>query len=140
MPRRGKNEYNTYTAKEFFALKHDGLVWDMCKRITLEKYPTYEEDYNWFENQNKGYCYNMFISKKEILDGYCEWLFDILFQLEKFVDLNKYDDYNKRMFGFLAERLINIWVHHNHLKVKEMPIYFTDGPSLWKKALQKLKL
>ena len=44
--------------------------------------------------------YNMFISKKEIIDGYCEWVFPILFELEKGINAKDYDDYRKRSMAF----------------------------------------
>ena len=43
--------------------------------------------------------YNMFIAKKEIIDGYCEWVFPILFELEKEINAKDYDDYRKRVYG-----------------------------------------
>ncbi|MCI5871756.1 MAG: DUF4422 domain-containing protein, partial [Streptococcus sp.] len=74
----------------------------------------------------KGYICNMSIMKKEVYDAYCDWLFDILFKLDKTIDYSKYDNYNKRMVGFVAERLLNVWIKHQALKVKEYPIYFTE--------------
>jgi hypothetical protein len=80
----------------------------------------------------------MLISKKSLFDNYSEWLFDILFELEQEVDLSKYDDYNKRMIGFVAERLINIWIHQNRLSVKEMPVVFTESNSRIKHFFKNL--
>ena len=65
----------------------------------------------------------MFISSKKIFDDYYQWLFDILFELENRIDISSYDDYNKRIFGFMSERLFNVWVHHQNLKLKEVPVY-----------------
>ncbi|HFI0659750.1 TPA: DUF4422 domain-containing protein, partial [Streptococcus suis] len=94
--------------------------------------------FEWFENEKEGYCYNMLISNREIFDNYSKWLFDILFELEKNVDLSKYDNYNKRMIGFVSERLINVWVHKNQLSVKELPVVFTESDLKIKKLLKNL--
>jgi hypothetical protein len=55
------------------------------------------------------------------------WLFDILFKLEHALDLTKYTGYQERIFGFLSERLITLWIDHHQIKYKEHPlIYFKN--------------
>ena len=91
----------------------------------LEKYPEYKTTLEKFNNQTTGYCYNMCIMRKRMFDEYCEWLFNILFEVENRTDMSNYDSYNKRLYGFLSERLINIWVMQQNLKVKEYPVQMT---------------
>ena len=68
----------------------------------------------------------MMICRKELFDEYCEWLFDILFRLETQVDYKDYSDYQKRIFGFMSERLLNVWVIYKNLKVKELRTVNTE--------------
>lgn len=138
MPKRDPNIFTNKTAAQFFGDQHDPLVWTLCRDLIKEKFPTYLNDFDWFSRQKTGYVFNMFIGQKDLLDGYFEWLFQILDALEKEIDLSAYNDYNKRMYGFVAERLINIWIHHNNLKVKEIPVYMTDKPSLKEKIKAKI--
>ena len=49
---------------------------------------------------NALYPYNMFIAKKEIINGYCEWVFPILFDLEKEINAKYYDGYRERSMAF----------------------------------------
>ena len=81
----------------------------------------------------------MFISSKKIFDDYYKWLFDILFELEKRVDISNYDDYNKRIFGFMSERLFNVWIIKNNINIKEVPVYNTDKKMLPQQIENKLK-
>lgn len=74
------------------------------------KYPEYAVCFENLEKRKSGYAYNMFIASKTIIDSYCEWLFDVLFELDRIVDLSQYNDYNQRMWGFLSERLFNVWI------------------------------
>ncbi len=94
--------------------------------IIKNKYPDYYDDYELYLRGNKGTLYNMMITSKDNYDKYCSWLFDILFELEKNVDLEQYNDYQKRIYGFLAERLLNVWVIHNHMKTCEIGIIPTE--------------
>ena len=66
------------------------------------------------------YSANMFITKKKYFDEYCNFLFSILFYIEKYINLTdeKHSDvYQKRVFGFLAERLLKPWLIANNYKV-----------------------
>ena len=67
----------------------------------------------------------MIYCRKELFDGYCKWLFDILNEIE--IELHmKNIDYQPRLYGYLGERLFNVWVQHNKLKYKTQPIMYTD--------------
>ena len=69
---------------------------------------------------------NMVITSKEILSEYCEFLFNILFRLEKQLDISNYDDYQVRIYGFLGELLINVFFeHHKEYKIKYLPVCTT---------------
>ncbi len=80
----------------------------------------------------------MFIANKNIIDEYCKWLFPILFDLESKMDISKYDSYNQRMFGFVSERLLNVWLYHNNLTIKEYPVYMTEEPNLFQKVKNRV--
>ena len=58
----------------------------------------------------------MFVMKKKIFEEYCEFIFPMLFELEKQVDLTGYDNYQKRQLAFLAERLTSLFIY---CKVKQ---------------------
>ena len=61
----------------------------------------------------------MFIMDKKLFNEYAKWVFFILEELEKQVDISNYNDYNKRIYGFLSERLFNVWIEkHQELKIK----------------------
>ena len=65
---------------------------------------------------------NMLITSKEIYDTYCEWIFPILFEAEKRIDTSTYDDYQKRVIGFLAERLMRVFLLSHGYKIKEAAV------------------
>lgn len=119
-----------------------GFEKDLIKleQILLKKYPSYVETYNEIINGNKLFFYNMMVVKKDIFDDYCRWLFDILFELEKEIDFDGYNDYQKRIYGFLAERLLNVYVKKNNLKIYQMGVIQPEeNRRLTKKILMALK-
>ena len=138
LPSKGMNEYNGYTAEAFFNKNHDHKVWEMCRQIISENNKDYLDAFNWFSKEKTGYCYNMFIMSREMMDEYCSWLFPILFELDKKIDYSRYDSYNTRMIGFVAERLINVWVHKKQLTVKEFTVFSTEEPGFLQRIQKKL--
>ena len=97
---------------------------ELVKQIIKNKYEDkYLKAFEKIMETNKISQYNMIITTRENYCKYCEWLFNILFEVEKKVDLTEYNDYQKRIYGFLAERLLNVWLLANsNLKVKELPV------------------
>ena len=99
---------------------------EKIREIISQKYNNYLQAFDEVMNSNRMYQFNMMICNKSLYNKYCDWLFDILFELEKTVDLSKYNDYQKRIYGFLSERLLNVWVKTNNLKVKEQRVVNTE--------------
>lgn len=60
------------------------------------------------------------IMPKSIYDCYCEWLFSILFEVLKDLDLSEYDKNSQRAVGFMAERLLTVWLLNQNYRIKEL--------------------
>lgn len=60
---------------------------------------------------NKLIHYNMFIMKWDDFNNYCNWLFPILKEAEKRIDISHYNVIQKRIWGYMAERLMNVWLY-----------------------------
>ena len=93
--------------------------------------PNYINVYNKVLSSKKASYCNMIITSKKRLDNYCSWLFPLLFEVEKRIDLSDYYGDEKRVFGYLAEILMNVWIEKNMIKVKYIPIVNTSNQS-WK--------
>lgn len=115
-----------YTVKKQYEVMHYINDYDKCRNIIEQKYPDYLESFDKISKRRYLYAYNMCIMKKELFNNYCIWLFDILFQLEKEIDISNYSTYDKRVFGFLSERLFNVWLEKNKLKLEELYVYNVD--------------
>lgn len=74
-------------------------------------------------NENALSPFNMFVMSWQEFDRYCQWLFTILFEAERRIDISTYPAYQKRIFGFLGERLMDAYFHtRGNLKVKHLPV------------------
>ncbi|ENE0206833.1 DUF4422 domain-containing protein [Shigella boydii] len=118
----------------------------LAKKIVDKLYPDYSVAFRELLEQKKISLYNMFIMKAGIFDCYCDWLFSILDELEKEINLCRYDEYQSRVFGFIAERLLNVWINKNKevFKVGEEFVINTDecsgrGAQLISQLRAKLK-
>lgn len=89
-------------------------------------YPDYYDTFNEVIHDNKQYVFNMFVTSKQILDAYASWLFDICFELEKYIDVSNYDKYRARIYGFLSEELLYVWIKKNNLFVYEAPVIYSQ--------------
>ena len=76
---------------------------------------------------NKLSLCNMFIMNWSDFNQYCSWLFHILNKAETTIDISKYSTYQKRLYGFLAERLLNVCVYAENKATKRYPmVFFSD--------------
>lgn len=113
------------TIENHYKKYHDATDLQLLRTIIAEKAPDYSETFESTLQQKGLYANNMMVMKRQNFEALCNWLFMLFFEFEKRVDLNNYMDYQKRIFGFISERLITTWINHHHLKVKELPlIYF----------------
>lgn len=132
--------------KEYFKLSickqykniHKTSDLDKCGEIIKNIYKDYYDSFQKVINSKCMYCYNMFIMSKDKFDEYMKWLFDIFAQLEKQIDLSNYDNYNRRIYGFLSERLFNVWIDKQKFKIKEIPVYNIEDKKS-KQFIEKIK-
>ena len=120
---RMKNKENVFS---YYKKKHYGDDLLKCREIIEKIYPEYLKTFDKVIYGKKYYPFNMFIMSKSNCNQYCKWLFTIFNELEKLIDIDERDDYQKRVYGFLSERLFYVWILNNKLKIKENFILKTD--------------
>ncbi len=99
---------------------------DETGKIIREKYPEYYPYFEKLHKRTNAHMFNMFIMKKEIFDDYCNWLFDILFELEKRIEYDKYDAFHARFFGRISELLLDIYIQKNKINYKEVNFIYME--------------
>ena len=88
-------------------------------RETLKDlWPDYIPAYDKVMNGKSCHLLNMIIGRKEIVDKYCEWLFSVLFEVERILVDNGEVSFDRRL-GMLGERMLDVWLERNRISVKE---------------------
>lgn len=109
------------------------------KKIIEEKYPEYIMEFDKLHKRTSAHMFNMIIMKKELLNEYCTWLFDILFELEKRIDISQYDTFHARFFGRISELLLDVWLNTKGLKYEEVKVMDMQNINWLKKGFAFLK-
>ena len=110
---------------------------ELTKEILASHFPSYLPAYEKVMNSTKAHRFNMFIMKQEIFHDYGDWLFTILFELEN--RLGTSDDAYKRLYGYVSERLLDVYLEANQLAYKELPVMFMENEHWIKKGFAFLK-
>ena len=128
-----KRHYWIETNYSQYVHAHNEIDLIKTKEILKEKYPDYLDPYDEIMKKRSGHRFNMMIMPWHIFDSYCTWLFSVLFELEKRLDISNYSDNDQRVFGYVAERLLDVYILRNNIKVHEMNYVFMDKENWMKK-------
>lgn len=112
--------------KSQFIFYHGQSNYDLMINSIKQLYPEYMVIVESAFNRRFEYFANLMITRKDIFDDYSKWLFAILQNIENNIDLN--DQQNLRILGYIGERLLNLYVIHNKLRIKEVPLIFISKP------------
>ena len=86
---------------------------DLCGKVLKELYPDYGKAFDEVMEYRRICIGNLALMRKKVFDAYCEWLFSILFALEEKLDLSGRDAQETRVYGFLSEELLMVYLLKN---------------------------
>lgn len=135
-----KYALNAKSVEDFHRVFHNINDLKLCEDIIYDLYPEYKDSYEkYIKNSNLLYIANSFITTGENFNNLCDFLFTIFFEFERrkgFTTIDEWktyvkesniqicppdhknngltwEDYQLRIFAFLAERLLTLYVLHN---------------------------
>lgn len=97
----------------------DKEIYEIIPQVIKELYPEYADVFERVMEAKKAHLLNLLICSKEIINDYCGWLFDILFEIEKRIKQQYPEKNMARVMGYIGERLLDVWVEYNDLRIKE---------------------
>jgi hypothetical protein len=113
------------SVKNQFIFNHLREDWMVMEEAMRKVHPTYAKSLDYFDKHTGMRPYNMFVGSRQFLDDYCNWVFPLLFEIERNLPVSPYP-YQRRAIGFLGERLFNFYIDQNNIKLAVMPVIFFE--------------
>lgn len=104
---------------ERYGRAHDARYLDVIGNAIKKICPEYYESFNKAMQGNIFFAGNLMVSKLSVLKDYSEWLFTIFMEVIGEIDVSGYDDYHKRVYGFLSEQMLYVYMMKNNLRYRE---------------------
>lgn len=136
-----RRNYWVESVRKHYQNAHNSDDLAVLQQVIEELHPEYSKAFHRVMGRTSVSLYNMFFMRAEPFDRYCNWLFSVLFEVEKRIPYQTYGPYQGRVFGFMAERLLNVWVEKNisAKRVRYLPVINLEGENLIKKAIGLLE-
>ena len=125
-----KRKYYIETLASHYKHTHDIEHLELTREIIRKQCPDYLSTFDKVMERTWAHMFNMCIMKRELLNDYCSWMFAILFELEKEVDMKNLSAFDARLYGRVSEFLLDIWLKHNNIRYKEIG-YVQIGDENW---------
>ena len=106
----------------------------ILREVMQELQPEYVPALEAVMARSHAHMFNMFIMKKELLDQYCSWLFPILFEVDKRLDISGYTPMETRAVAYFGEFMLDIWNEKRKIPYKELPVMFMEKQNWLKKG------
>ncbi len=113
------SHYEAY--KEAHNIHDMDAVGNAINKLYPEMYPAFKE----VMDLKSGYFGNLCAMNRDLFDAYCEFIFTVFTEASADIDVSTYDAYHARVYGFLSEPLLQVFIKHHGLKVYENPVMFT---------------
>lgn len=129
-----KRRYRIESNRSHYNHAHPGIALDETEEIIHQMYPDYDTSFQKVMNRTWAHMFNMFVMRRDYFNQYMEWLFSILLTLEKKMDISGWDSYQSRVYGFVAELLLDVWMEKNNIVYKEQTLSFMEKQNWVKKG------
>ncbi len=122
-----KRDYYIETNESHYLHAHEHEPFNVMRQVIRQDYPEYEDAFETVMKRTWAHMFNMFIMKKQPLDEYLTWMFDVLHKVEERIDISSYSTYEQRVYGFLSELLLDVWlIKHPQFKVHDVKYVFME--------------
>lgn len=122
-----KRNYYIETNESHYLHAHENEPFNVMRKVIQEDYPEYADAFETVMKRTWAHMFNMFIMKKQPLDEYLNWMFGVLHKVEAQIDISNYSTYEQRVYGFLSELLLDVWlIKHTQYKTHDVKYVFME--------------
>lgn len=135
---KGENMYVPVREHYAKAPYHYQKDLELAEQIVKEHHPEMISAMESYLSGTVCYFGNIYIMRREAFRDYCTWLFPILEEFDQRADVSQYAAQEQRVDGYLAERLLGIYVTYrcDELKTLELPrVHFYEKPEYIRRSL-----
>lgn len=134
-----KRNYYIETNYSHYIHAHHREPLDETRNIIVKDYPNYLPAFDKVMKKTKAHMFNMFIMRKDAFQSYCQFIFGVLNKLETKIDISDYSIQEKRVYGYISELLMDVWLETNAYSYVEVPWGQIGGKNNIKKAISLVK-
>lgn len=110
-----------------YAHAHRAADLDLTREVIAECRPESLAAYDRVMKRRWGRRFNMLLMRKPQFMSYCEWLFGILFEVERRMEAAGTLERNSRVFGYIAERLMDVWLEQTQPRIRQVHVVHLES-------------
>lgn len=130
-----KRKYYIESLYSHYAHTHYPEHLDITRHIIEKQCPEYLHAFDKVMKRTWAHMFNMFIMSEAKYNEYCEWLFPILGELERHIDIDAYNSYQARLYGRVSELMLDVWLERNQYHYTEVPVINLEKQD-WNKKIK----
>lgn len=113
---------------------HDASHLDALREGVKAVSPGRIEAFTKTMNSRRVHMFNILLMRREVLDSYCEWLFDVLAVTEDRIDFSGLSPFEERCIGRLGEFLLDVWLRSEGVPYQELRLCELEHVNWYKKG------
>lgn len=129
-----RRNYVIETIASHYAHTHDPRHLQALREGVRSVTPAMLDVFDGQMQARSAHMFNMLLMRREVLDPYCTWLFDVLGQTERHIDFAGMTAFQQRCVGRLGELLLDVWLAAHDVPYAELRVRELEGQNLVKRG------
>jgi hypothetical protein len=132
--------YHIENRKMQFMRAHGVKNFQHLSSVIRRNFPDYTDAFDKTMRRSYGHICNMLVMRRDILDRYCSWLFNVLDKVRDRLPKEN-GGLQPRILGYMGERLLDVWLEATGQPWRDIPYMMLEpvnwplkiGRFLWRK-------